>query len=210
MRMTLSLLGAVITSASLLSSSSSLNCDLGGYRPLSGLSAAVADGQLVVTWKGARDRELRARYGLDNGQPPVRELAVRKAGASWVTLGENLKPEYRVVTGVRRMSTQQAEPLQAAGVQLTPDVIARNRWSAFWDAPLFIPPPPAAGRGQPAARTVGPPRTESEIRRASATFSSSSCSVRTEGNSLETTFPDLSMGMFTGDLRFTVYRSTNL
>jgi hypothetical protein len=211
MRMTLSLLGAVLISVPLMSSSpSSLNCDLGGYRSLAGLTAAVTDNQLVVTWKGARDGELRARFGIDNGQPLVRDLAVRKGGASWVTLGENLKPEYRVVTGVRRMSTQQAEPLQAAGVQLTPDVITKNRWYAFWDAPLFIPPPPAAGRGQPAARTVGPPRTESEIRRASATFSSSSCSVRTDGNSLETTFPGLSIGMFTGDLRFTVYRGTNL
>jgi len=211
MRMTLSLLGAVLISVPLMSSSpSSLNCDLGGYRSLAGLTAAVTDNQLVVTWKGAREGELRARFGIDNGQPLVRDLAVRKGGASWVTLGENLKPEYRVVTGVRRMSTQQAEPLQAAGVQLTPDVITKNRWYAFWDAPLFVPPPPAAGRGQPAARTVGPPRTESEIRRASATFSSSSCSVRTDGNSLETTFPGLSMGMFTGDLRFIVYRGTNL
>ena len=211
MRMTLSLVGAVLMSASVLSSpSSSLNCDLGGYRPLAGLTAAVADGQLVVTWKGARETELRARYGIDSGQPLIRDLAVRKGGASWATLGENLKPEYRIVTGVRRMSTQQADPLRQAGVELTPDVITKNRWYAFWDAPLFIPPPPAAGRGQPAARTVGPPRTESEIRRANATFNSSSCSVRTDGNSLEATFPGLSMGMFTGELRFTVYRGTNL
>jgi len=170
----------------------------------------MADNQLVVTWKGARESELRARFGIENGQPLIRDLVARKGTGSWATLGENLKPEYRVVTGVRRMSTQQADPLRAAGVELTPDVIAKNRWYAFWDAPLFIPPPPAAGRGQPAARTVGPPRTESEIRRASATFSSSSCSVRTDGASLEATFPGLTMGMFAGDLRFTAYRGTNL
>ena len=79
------------------------------------------------------------------------------------------------------MSTQQADPLRAAGVELTPDVIAKNRWYAFWDAPLFIPEPPAAGRGQPAAPTLGPPRTAAEIRRATATFNSSSCSVKTDG-----------------------------
>jgi len=211
MRVTLSLLGAVFISAHLTSSpSSSLNCDLGGYRAQTGLTAAMADNQLVVTWKGAREAELRARYAIDNGQPLVRDLAVRKAGATWATLAENLTPEYRVVTGVRRMSTQQADPLRAAGVELTPDVIAKNRWYAFWDAPLFIPEPPAAGRGQPAARTLGPPRTAAEIRRATATFNSSSCSVRTDGSSLEATFPGLSMGMFSGDLRFTVYRGTNL
>jgi hypothetical protein len=105
---------------------------------------------------------------------------------------------------------QQAEPLQAAGVELTPDVIAKNRWYAFWDAPLFIPPPPAPGRGVSAPRTVGPPRTEAEIRRASASFNSSSCAVKTDGNSIETTFNGLTMGTFAGDLRFTVYRGTNL
>ncbi len=170
----------------------------------------MADNQLVLTWKGARDADLRARFAIDNGQPLVRDLAVRKGTAPWAILGENLRPEYRVVTGVRRMSTQQADPLRAAGVELTPDVIAKNRWYAFWDAPLFIPPPPAAGRGQPAARTVGTPRTESEIRRASASFTSSSCSVKTDGNGVEATFPGLSMGIFAGDLRFTVYRGTNL
>jgi hypothetical protein len=211
MRMALPLLATVFVSAHLISSpSTTLNCDLGGYRSLSGLTATVAENQLVVTWRGAREAELRARFGIDNGQPVVRDLAVRKAAAAWATIGENLKPEYRVVTGVRRMSTQQADPLRQAGVELTPDVIAKNRWYAFWDAPLFIPPPPAAGRGQGAARTLGPARTESEIKRASSTFSSSSCSVKTDGNSLETTFPGFSMGMFTGDLRFTVYRGTNL
>jgi hypothetical protein len=211
MRLLVSLFAAAYISAHLLSSpSSALNCDLSSYRPQSGLTATMADNQLVVTWKGARESELRARFGIENGQPLIRDLVARKGTGSWATLGENLKPEYRVVTGVRRMSTQQADPLRAAGVELTPDVIAKNRWYAFWDAPLFIPPPPAAGRGQPAARTVGPPRTESEIRRASATFSSSSCSVRTDGASLEATFPGLTMGMFAGDLRFTAYRGTNL
>ena len=63
---------------------------------------------------------------------------------------------------------------------------------------------------QPAARTLGPPRTAAEIGRASASFNSSSCTVRTDGNSLEATFPGLTMGTFAGDLRFTVYRGTNL
>ena len=187
-----------------------LNCDLHDYRSQPGLTAAIADNQLVVTWKGDRDAEIRARYAIDAGQPVVRDLAVRKASGPWAMLGEHLTPEYRVVTGMRRMSMQQADPLQAAGVELTPDVIAKNRWYAFWDAPLFIPPPPAPGRGASAPRTVGPPRTEAEIRRASASFNSSSCAVKTDGNSLETTFNGLTMGMFAGDLRFTVYRGTNL
>jgi len=163
-------------------------CDLTQYTALPGLTATVGDAGLIVTWKGDRDSEIRSRYAIENGQPIVRDLAVRQGSGAWATLGENLKPEYRVVTGVRRMSMQQAEPLQAAGVELTPDVITKNRWYAFWDAPLFIPPPPPPGRGTPAPRTVGPPRTESEIRRASASFNSASCAVRTDGSSLAIIF----------------------
>ena len=51
--------------------------------------------------------EMRTRYAVDGGQPVVHDLAVRKAGGPWVTLGRNLTPEYHVVSGIRRMSTQQ-------------------------------------------------------------------------------------------------------
>ena len=138
--------GAVILSARTLTPAAGpLACDLAQYKSAAGLTVALAQDQLVVNWRGERETELRARYAILDGQPLIRDLAVRKAGATWAILGENLKPEYRVVTGVRRMSTQQADPLRAAGVELTPDVIAKNRWYAFWDAPLFIPEPPAAG-----------------------------------------------------------------
>jgi len=210
MRTLTTLAALVLVLPTLVPAAGSLSCDLTQYKPLPGLTATVGDAGLVVTWKGDHDSEIRARYAIESGQPIVRDLAVRKAAGAWATLGENLRPEYRVVTGVRRMSMQQAEPLQAAGVELTPDVITKNRWYAFWDAPLFIPPPPPPGRGTPAPRTVGPPRTESEIRRATASFNSSSCAVKSDGNSLEATFPGLTMGIFAGDLRFTVYRGTNL
>ena len=210
MRLTISLFIAVPLLMRVVSPSPTvLTCDLREYKSQPGLTATMAENMLVVTWKGDRDAEIRARYAIDAGQPVVRDLSIRKSNAPWATLGENLTPEYRVVTGVRRMSTQQADPLRAAGIELTPEVIAKNRWYAFWDAPLFIPPPPAPGRTQ-SARTLGPPRTEAEIHRASATFKSDACSVKTDGNSLETTFPGLTMGRFAGDLRFTVYRGTNL
>lgn len=189
---------------------SALTCDVHEYRSQPGLTAAVAENLLVVTWKGDRDSEIRARYAIDGGNPTIRDLSVRKSSGAWTTLGENLVPEYRIVTGVRRMSTQQADPLRAAGVELTPEVITKNRWYAFWDAPLFIPPPPGVGRGGGSPRTLGPPRTEAEIHRATASFKSSTCAVKSDGISLETTFPGLTMGSFAGDLRFTVYRGTNL
>src|SRR4051794_4208639 len=176
MKVAISLLGVLLLSVRAVPPSPSpLTCDLRDYRPQAGLTAASTEGDLVVTWRGAREQELRARYAIETGQPLLRNLAVRKPGAAWVTLGENLTPEYCVVTGIRRMSTQQADPLRAAGVELTPEVIAKTRGYAFWDAPLFIPPPPGGGRGQSSSRTLGPPRTAAEIRRASASFNSSSC-----------------------------------
>src|SRR5262245_6822812 len=81
----------------------SLNCNLAGYKTVNGLTAAVDQGLLVVTWTGQAGSELRARYAIDGGQPVVRDLAARKAAGAWVTLGRNLTPEYHVVSGTRRL-----------------------------------------------------------------------------------------------------------
>jgi hypothetical protein len=178
-----------------------LSCDMTQYRSGSGVTAAIDPNVLTVTWPGQNGSEMRVRYAIDGGQPIVRDLSVRKAGASWVTLGQNLTPDYHVVSGIRRMSTQQAEPLKDAGVELTPEVIAKNRWYAFWDAPLVM---------KPGREIIGPPRSESDIKRASASFHTTSCRVKSDGVALEVTFPGLSMGIFSGDLRFTAYRGTNL
>ena len=51
----------------------SLNCDMSQYKATSGLTAAIEQGALAVTWNGSNGSELRARYGIDNGQPVVRE-----------------------------------------------------------------------------------------------------------------------------------------
>jgi hypothetical protein len=176
-------------------------CDMSQYKAAAGMTASMDQNVLTVAWNGQNGSEMRTRYAIDNGQPLVRELAVRKAGGQWVTLGQNLTPEYHFVSGIRRMSTQQADPLKAAGVALTPEVIAKNRWYAFWDAPLVM---------KPGREIIGPPRSESDIRRGSASFQTSSCKVKTDGAALEVTFPGLTMGIFSGDLRFTAYRGTNL
>jgi hypothetical protein len=215
----------------------SLNCDLSQYKAASGLTAAMESGALAVTWNGANGSELRVRYAIDNGQPIVRELAVRKSGGQWAPLGQNLVPEFYVKTGLRRMTRQQAAPLINLGVDITPEVIDREKWYAFWDAPLLIPgvTPPSpnrgqgAGRGQPGpasqsepaarrgteppdppGRVYGLPRKPEEIRSAEATFKTSSCAVKTDGSRVEVEFNGLSMGIFAGNLRFTSYRGSNL
>jgi hypothetical protein len=188
-------------------------CDLSAYKPSSGLTAAIDEDVLTVTWSGQDGAELRTRYAVSAGQPVVRDLSIRRAGAAWHVLGRDLTPEYRVTSGVRRMSEQQAQPLRDAGVQLTQDVIDKNRWYAFWDAPLLMPDAPElrrAGQVPAAPRVLGPPRTPAEIRRADASFAAASCSVTTDGATLAVTFQGLSIGIFSGSLRFTSYRGANL
>jgi hypothetical protein len=217
----------------------SINCDLSQYKAATGLTAAVEQDALAVSWTGANGSELRARYGITNGQPIVRELAVRKTGGQWAPLGQNLMPEFYVKSGVRRMTRQQSAPLINLGVDITPEVIEKEKWYSFWDAPFVIPgvvapapargDAPARGRGQPGpasqsepaarrgteppdppGRVYGLPRRPEEIKTADATFTTTSCSVTTDGARVEVNFPGLSMGIFAGSLRFTSYRGSNL
>src|SRR5262249_47056186 len=64
-----------------------LTCDLSEYKAAQGLTAAVEQETLVVTWSGQNGADVRARYGIDSGKPVVRELAIRRAGGQWTTLG---------------------------------------------------------------------------------------------------------------------------
>jgi hypothetical protein len=64
-----------------------------------------------------------------------------------------------------------------------------NRWDVFRDPPLNHP---------------------EEVRRSTAAYNADKIVVRTDGARLEVLFPGLSMGVFSGGLRFTVYRGTNL
>jgi len=183
-----------------------INCNLAEYKTRAGLTAAIEGDLLVVAWSGQGSEELRMRLAIESGKPTIRDLSVRVKGGAWKTLGENLTPEYRVTSGVRRMSEQQAAPLRDMGVEITPEVIEKNKWYAFWDAPLEVP----GTRPGKTPTNLGLPRKPEEIHHVEASFHSESCSVKTDGDRLETTFPGLSMGIFSGNLLFTVYRGTNL
>ena len=53
-------------------------------------------------------------------------------------------------------------------------------------------------------------RKPEEIRRDWATFHAGACSVKTDGTRLEVTVPGVELGIFSGDLRYTAYRGSNL
>lgn len=86
-----------------------LECDFREYRPLDGPGAAVKSGELHLNWKGEDGQSLRAIFAVVQGQPLVRELAIRTGSGDWRVLAHNLTPEFDVVSG-RRLSEQQAAP----------------------------------------------------------------------------------------------------
>src|ERR1035441_8736551 len=95
-------------------------CDMTAYHAQPGLEASSQEGSLNVRWNGEKGQELLATLAIVNGTPTVRELAIRKTGGAWGTVGRDLVPEFSLTTGVRR-----------TGHGLSYE----NRWDVFWDAP---------------------------------------------------------------------------
>ena len=185
-----------------------LACNVSAWKAQPGLAAVVADNALTVTWEGAANQEVRLRFALDVGAPVIRELAVRKKGGEWAALATNVTPVFDIVSGLRRMSQQQMEPLESMGVKITPEIIDARKWDAFWDAPLHIPGTPPPGRGGNFPRDL--PRAASEIHRATAVYKVTGCTVATNGTRVEVGFPGVQLGVFSGKLQYTVYKGTNL
>jgi hypothetical protein len=189
-------------------------CDLTSYRAQPGLTASNGADGLTVAWDGEPDRNLRLRLAIDDGTPTIRELAVRRKGGGWTVLAAGARPEFRVVSGFRRMSRQQIEPLDGLGVAITPAIVDEHKWDAFWDAPLDMNPQPARGGNPPpvagVANQPGLPRKAGEVARATAAYHAERCEVKTDGARIEIAFPGLQLGPFAGRLQFTVYRGTGL
>ena len=179
-----------------------LTCDLSQYKSAPGLEATQRGDAIELSWTGERGEQLRASFTLRNGQPVVQELAAHKSGAKWITLGTNLTPEYQVATGKRRLSEQQMAPLRELGIAFTPDVVNREQWNAFWDAPLSVP-------GRPGTN-LGLPRKPEEIRHDWAAYHATGCNVRTDNARIEISFPGLDLGIFSGALQYTIYKGSNL
>jgi len=81
--------------------SQNLDCDLHEYKPIEGVTAESAAGQLSVTWRGDRAQPLRAVFRIRDGQPLVHELAARTASGQWSILARDVTPEFEVTTGRR-------------------------------------------------------------------------------------------------------------
>ena len=195
------LLGALFF-APLLPRAWALSCDMAQYQVRDGLTATSQDNGVTLTWSGERDTELRLTLTVADGSPRVAQMAVRRAAGGWATLARDLTPEFNVSSGLRRISEQQLRPLRNLGVVITPAVIEKEKWVVFWDAPLTVP--------GLAGTNPDLPRSQQEIRRATSSFETAACGVKTDGARLEVFFDGLSMDIFSGRLQYTVYRGSNL
>lgn len=158
-----------------------LTCNLSAYTASPGLTAAVSDNALTVTWDGDHGAELRMRLAIAAGTPTIRDLALRPKGGRWATLVSDVTPEFRVVSGMRRITQQQLRPdsIQALGGTVSARVlemykkddggwidqavkegqikasdVERWKWEAFWDAPLYVE---GSGERPPTHATSIPP-----------------------------------------------------
>jgi hypothetical protein len=180
------------------------NCGLQDYKPIEGLNAQIVGGALQFNWQGEKGNELRAQFTIRDGQPEVLELAARKSGGQWVALGKDLVPEFKITAGERRMSVAQANILKSLKIEVTPQLYDQEKWMTFWDAPLVVPGVPGRGDSAPL------PRSPDEIHRDTASYKSTSCEVSTDGGRLSVTFDGLHMGIFSGQVKFTAYKGSNL
>jgi hypothetical protein len=176
-------------------------CDLHNYKPIDGLRAESSAGVTTLTWQGESGSQLRAQFAIRDGRPVVLQLAAQNKGGPWIVLGKDLSPDFQVTTGRRRISSKQLALLKQFHLD-TPAEIDARKWNTFWDAPLVVP-----GEG---TDSTDLPRKAEEIRRASVQFQSSACKVATEGARISVNFNALTLGIFSGDLQFTVYKGSNL
>ncbi|MGK7393736.1 MAG: hypothetical protein ACNS62_04150 [Candidatus Cyclobacteriaceae bacterium M3_2C_046] len=193
-----------------------LNCDLSQYKKQDGLLAEVVNQVLTITWAGDRQHQLRIQFIINEGVPTIRELAIKQKEQSWQIVASHIIPEYRVVSGLRRVTQQQTEPLEALGIPLKAELLDEIKWEAFWDAPLYVSDEPPKSHkssipaAEPFANHPGMPRQAGEITRAKAEFQAQSCKVVTNGSRIEISFPGVKAGIFRGYLQFDVFKGSNL
>ncbi len=194
----------------------SVNFDLSAYKSQPGLNATVKDDILTVIWMGDPGNEVRIRFGIEAKNPVIKELALRNSDDFWRILATDVIPEFRIVSGIRRVTQQQTEPLEELGILLTEEKLNEIKWDAFWDAPLYIDDKPPLSHkssipaSDPFANHPGMPRKPEEINRSVALYNVSEARVTTNGSRIEIVFQGVEAGIFKGYLQFDVFKGSNL
>jgi hypothetical protein len=190
--------------------------DLSEYQPQEGIQLTADDSVAEITWIGAHERLLTLEFAIESRQPVFRALRMQIEDGTWIPINHDFKPVFSVVSGVRRVTQQQTEPLVELGVPLTEDLLDSIKWDAFWDAPLYLSQDPPSKRqssipaAEPFANHPGLPRKLSEVNRASAQFNVQSCRIITDGARLQIVFDGLKLGIFDGYLQLDIIKNENL
>lgn len=186
------------------------------YRPPPGLIAQVKTDTLIIDWQGENQNEIRMCFVVKDGTPTISELKITASNGSDFVLAKNVEPEFRIVSGIRRVTQQQTEPLEKLGVPLSIEVLNDIKWNAFWDAPLYLDDDPPLSHGssipavEPYLNHPGMPRKADEIIRARATYNTVQCHIKTNGARLEIVFPGVEIGLFKGLLQYDIFKGSNL
>lgn len=193
-----------------------LNCDMSQFQPQDGLAAMIENETLILQWQGDPGNTLVLKLAIDEKTPVIRELSIQPAQGDRRSIIRNAVPEVRVVSGLRRVTQQQTEPLEDLGVPLTVEKLNEIKWDAFWDAPLYISDElpfshtSSIPDSEAFANHPGMPRKPDEIVRATAQYNVTHCEVKTNGARIEVLFPGVTAGIFTGYLQFDVFKGSNL
>ena len=152
-------------------------------------------------------RSCGCAFVIDNGTPTIAELAARKKGGAWGVVAANVTPDAASRPAGAALTTKRRRGCaRTASPRSRPRSSRSYQWDPFWDAPLFVPGGTAAD-----TRTLGLPRKPEEVHRGTATYKASSCEVKTDKTHLTVSFPaSVTLGVFNGDLQFTVYKGSNL
>lgn len=191
-----------ISSLAGMGSAQSFPCSTQGLQAVEGIEVTANGNGTLLTWDGERGDHLRALFVLRDGQPLIADLEARISDGPWIVLAQDVTPDFHVTTARRRISETETSILVRMK-QDTPENQERYKWNVFWDAPLEVP-------GTEDNHLVGPPRTQDEIRRADVIYHSTACHVLSDGNQVSVQFNGLTLGLFAGDVKFTVYKGSNL
>jgi hypothetical protein len=188
-------------------------CKVSAVTQASGIAAAPTGSGVELRWRGQGGDALVLNLAIDGAAPKIAALSVN--GAQVVSDAEIW---FDIKSGMRRITNQQLEPLRKLGVPITQEEVDEHKWDAFWDAPFNVASPNPRARmeisNQPPAEGIlgqkGLPRTEDEIVSQPTRYALTACTVQSDGARATVTLPGVTAGVFTGALRLTVYRDTNL
>ena len=198
---------AYVHGPDVLAATSPLNCNLSAYQGTGGLNAAVTGDSLAVTWDGDRNQELRLRFVIDNGTPTIAELAARKKGGAWGDARDE-----RDAGVPRRVGPAPHGPRSRGGA-------ARERHHRDHARGLReVPVGSVLGRAAFCPGRHGERHAHARACRASRRKCTAaprrtrrtSCEVKTDKTHLTVSFPGVTLGVFAGQLQFTVYKGSNL